>query len=116
MPGGPGGPVTLGPGGPVTLGPGGPGGPVTLGPGGPVTLGPGGPVGPVGPTCCWKVMVASLPVAVAVTPGPTKAIEVIPLPTIVLSSLIIIPLIAALPAAVDATCQVQPPEPFAVKT
>ena len=61
-------------------------------------------------------MVASLPVAVAVTPSPSKAIEVIPLPTIVLCSLIIIPLIAVAPPEVFASDQLQPPEPFAVNT
>ena len=40
----------------------------------------------------------------------------IPVPTIALSSLIIRPLIAVPPPAVVACFQVQPPEPFAVKT
>jgi hypothetical protein len=58
-------------------------------------------------------------VAVAVTPSPTKSIVCVPktVPTIFPVSLIVIPLIAALPPEVDATFQVQPPpEPSAVKT
>ena len=52
----------------------------------------------------------------AVTPSPSKRIEVTPVPTIVFCSLIIRPLIAVPPLAVFAALQVQPPVLFAVKT
>ena len=52
----------------------------------------------------------------AVTPSPTNATEVIAVPTIADSSLIISPLIAVPPLAVFAALQDQPPEPFAVRT
>ena len=57
-------------------------------------------------------------VAVAVTPGPTKLTIWVPkaVPTVDPSSWIVIPAIVALPPEVDATCQDQPPVPFAVRT
>ena len=63
-----------------------------------------------------SVIVAVAPEAVAVISAPTKLIVVIAVPTGVLSSWIVRPLIAVPPLAVFAALQVQPPEPFALIT
>ena len=63
-----------------------------------------------------SVIVAVEPIADAVISSPVKTTVVIAVPTTVLSSLIVIPLIAVPPLAVFAALQAQPPLPFAVRT